>query len=81
MMINLWDYQEARKIRLVDVDDEVFIGYVIDITDAEEYMYDETDDIENFEDGITLKVGEKHIEFMQSEIKLIEVLEWEKWEN
>ena len=80
-MINLWDYQEARKIRLVDVDDEVFIGYVIDITDAEEYMYDETDDIENFEDGITLKIGEKLIEFMQSEIKLIEVLEWEKWDD
>ena len=80
-MINLWDYQEARKVRLVDVDDEVFIGYVIDITDAGEYMYDETDDIENFEDGITLKIGGKHIEFMQSEIKLIEVLEWEKWNN
>ena len=80
-MINLWDYQEARKIRLVDVDDEVFIGYVIEITDSEEYMYDETDDIENFEDGITLKIGEKLIEFMQSEIKLIEVLEWEKWDD
>ena len=47
-MINLWDYQEARKIRLVDVDDEVFVGYIIDITDAEEYMCDETDDIEDF---------------------------------
>lgn len=80
-MINLWDYQEARKIRLVDVDNEEFIGYVIEITDSEEYMYDETDDIEAFEDGITLEVGEKHIEFMQSEIKLIEVLEWEKWES
>ena len=80
-MINLWDYQEARKIRLVDVDDEVFIGYVIDITDSEEYMYDETDGIENFEDGITLKIGESLVEFMQSEIKLIEVLEWERWKN
>lgn len=75
------DYQEAKKIRLIDVDGEEFIGYVVDVTDSEEYMYDEIDDIENFEDGITLKVGEKHIEFMQSEIKLIEVLEWEKWEN
>lgn len=79
-MINLWDYQEARKIRLVDVDDEVFIGYVIDITDAEEYMCDEENDKNNFEDGITLKIGESLVEFMESEIKLIEVLEWEKWE-
>lgn len=73
-MINLWQYQNAKKIRLTDVDGSVFVGYVSEITDAEEYMFD-IDDEDRYEDGITLKIGDIFVEFMQSEIKSIEVLE------
>lgn len=64
------DYQEARKIRIIDSNDTVFTGYEVDETDAEENM-DET----TKEDVITITTGGTHIEFMQSEIKSIEVLE------
>jgi hypothetical protein len=74
-MINLWEYKDANKIKLIDVDDEEFVGYVDEITDSEEYMYDDEEDPKNFEDGITLKIGESLVEFMQSEIKSIEIIE------
>jgi len=74
-MINLWEYKDAKKIKLIDVDGEEFIGYVDEITDSEEYMYDDKEDPKNFEDGITLKIGESLVEFMQSEIKAIEIIE------
>ena len=56
-MINLWEYKDAKKIKLIDVDGEEFIGYVDEITDSEEYMYDDKEDPKNFEDGITLKIS------------------------
>ena len=36
-MINLWQYQDASKIRITDIDGQEFIGNVVDITDAGEY--------------------------------------------
>lgn len=69
-MINLWKYQEAKKIKLTDVDDEVFVGTVLDVTDSSEYADEEID-----EDGITIDIDGRHIEFMQSEVKEIEILE------
>ena len=74
-MINLWKYQEAKKVKIIDVDGEEFIGYVDEITDAEEYMYDENEDKNDFEDGITLRIGESLVELMQSEIKTIQIIE------
>lgn len=68
-MINVWDYQEANRVRLVDIDNDEFTGNVIDVTDAEEFMDGTT------EDTLTIEVDGKHIEFLQSEIKAIEQLQ------
>lgn len=74
-MINLWEYREAKRIKLIDIDGDEFVGYVSEVTDAEEYMFDDTDNKDDYEDGITLKIGESFVEFMQSKIKSIEILE------
>lgn len=74
-MINLWQYQDAEKIKIIDADGQEFIGYIDEITDAEEYMYDDREETSNFEDGITLVIGKELVEFMQSEIKSIEIIE------
>lgn len=74
-MINLWQYQDAEKIKITDIDGQEFIGYIDEITDAEEYMYDDREETSNFEDGITLVIGKELVEFMQSEIKSIEIIE------
>ena len=68
-MINLWDFQDAQKVKIVDVDDVEFIGTVIDVTDSEEYA-----DEDITENGITISFDGNHIEFMQSEIKSIEII-------
>lgn len=68
--INLWRYQEAKKIKITDINDQEFVGNVVDVTDAEENMDDSVK-----EDAITVSVNKAHIEFMQSEIKSIEALE------
>jgi len=73
-MINLWQYKDAKKVKLTDEDGKEFVGYIDEITDAEEYICDE-ENTENLEDGITLKIGESLVEFMQSEIKSIEIIE------
>ena len=69
-MINLWQYQDAIKIRITDIDEQEFIGNVVDITDAGEYADEEIQ-----ENGITISLNGNHIEFMQSEIKSIEIIE------
>lgn len=68
-MIDLWKYQDVNTIKITDIDDNEYTGNVIDVTDSEEYM---NDDIK--EDGITIASAGKHIEFMQSEIKSIEII-------
>ena len=68
-MINLWTYQDAKKVKLTDIGGKQYLGTVIDITDSEEYA----DDV--LEDGITLLLDGEHVEFMQSEIKSIEIVE------
>lgn len=69
-MIKLWDYKDAKKVKIVDVDDFEFIGNVIDITDSEEYA-----DEDITETGITISFDGNHVEFMESEIKSIEIIE------
>ncbi len=69
-MTNVWKYAEAERIRITDIDGDMFEGKVTDVTDREERS-----DLEKQEDGITLWTDDnKLIEFYQSEIKLIEVL-------
>jgi len=69
-MINLWKYQDAKRIKLTDIDGQEFVGRIVDITDAGEYA---DEDIQ--ENGITISANGAHIEFMQSEIKSIEIIE------
>ena len=69
-MINLWQYQDATKIRITDIDGQEFIGNVVDVTDAGEYANEEIQ-----ENGITISSNGNHIEFMQSEIKSIQIIE------
>ena len=35
-MIDLWKYQDARTVKIIDVDGTEFFGLVTDVTDAEE---------------------------------------------
>ena len=68
-MINLWKYQDVKTVKIIDIDDDEFIGEVIDVTDSEEYADDNIT-----ETGITISFDGNHVEFMQSEIKSIEII-------
>lgn len=65
-MVNIWDFTNARKAKLTDLNGQEFVGDVVAIFDKEE-TYD-------VEDSIDLCVNGVIIGFMQSEIKNIEVL-------
>lgn len=65
-MINIWPYEYCGKVKIVDVDGVVFIGEAQEITDASDRAENEKS-----EDGITLNVDGKLIEFYQSEIATI----------
>ena len=67
-MVNIWDFTNARKVRLTDLNGQGFVRDVVAIFDKEE-TYD-------FEDSIEFCVNGVIIGFMQSEIKNIEVLKW-----
>lgn len=66
-MVNIWDYRNANKVKLVDISGKEWVGYVIDLTDQEE-------DEEATEDSITIRVDGDYIGFYESEITSIEVL-------
>lgn len=66
-MINVWPYEYCGKVRIVDIDGNVFVGEAQEITDASDRSEDE-----KAEDGITINVSGKLIEFYQSEIASIE---------
>lgn len=66
-MVNIWDYQNANKIKLTDISGKEWVGYVIVLTDQEE-------DEEATEDSITIRVDGDYIGFYESEITSIEVL-------
>lgn len=66
-MINVWQYEYCGKVRIVDIDGNVFVGEAQEITDASDRSEDE-----KVEDGITINVSGKLIEFYQSEIASIE---------
>lgn len=69
-MINLWECEYANKVRLVDNDGIEYIGSAQEVTDIDERSEDEKQEI-----GITLCINNMPIEFYESDIKSIEVLE------
>lgn len=66
-MINLWEYEYCGKVRVVDIDGNLFTGEALEVTDAGEHS-----ELEKQEDGITIQSNGKLIEFYQSEIVSIE---------
>ena len=66
-MINVWPYEYCGKVKIVDIDGTVFIGEAQEVTDASERAEDE-----KAEDGITVNISGKLVEFYQSEIASIE---------
>lgn len=71
-MINVWDYQNAKRIKIICDDGQIFSGSVCIINDVE----DEDEDYGLGEDSITLWVNDiQPMTFVQSEIVAIEVLE------
>ncbi|MGN1479668.1 MAG: hypothetical protein ACI4XH_07870 [Acutalibacteraceae bacterium] len=68
-MINLWNYKDVETVRIIDNNGNEYEGDIIDITDSEEKS-----DLEFPEDSITIVFNDEHIEFNQSEIKLIKVI-------
>lgn len=67
-MVNIWEFANAKKVKITDIDDKEFIGDIAAIFDKEE-TYDD-------EDSIDIRVDSEHIiGFMQSEIKSIDILD------
>ena len=66
ILINIWKYQDADKVIITDIDNKMYIGNVVEVIDAEEKS-----DIEKSEDSIVIDISGTHIEFLQSEIKVI----------
>lgn len=53
-MINLWDYNDAKIIRLTTNDNSVYEGKIIELTEKEEQS-----DLCPFEDSIALSVKKR----------------------
>ena len=67
-MVNVWDYNSARNVRLTCVDGEVYEGLVLEVCESEE------DGMQ--EDSITIEVKDgRIIGFGASEIEKIEQIE------
>lgn len=66
-MVNIWDFANAKKVKLTDINGQEFAGDIVAMFDKEE-TYDN-------EDSIDLSVNDSIIGFMQGEIKNIEVIE------
>lgn len=69
-MVDILKYKDAKIIEITDIDDEVFSGEVVEVIFPEEKT-----DIEEQEYSIVLRVGNTEIEFLQSEIKNIDLME------
>ncbi len=67
-MINIWDYADANKVKIIDINDKEYEGKVVCITDTEE-TYDDK------EDSITIEIKGEYIGFLQSEIKEIKIID------
>lgn len=66
-MVNLWNYY-GERVRITDMDNEVFIGDVLDVASAE--------DVEGDEDDLSLELDNGMIYgFSPSGIQNIEIIE------
>lgn len=63
-MINIWDYANAKKVKIIAIDGNEYTGNVVDISDVEEN--------EREEDDITIYCKGEYVAFMPSEIVSIE---------
>lgn len=64
-MVNVWDFVNAKKVKITDVDGNITVGGVVCVMDSEENG--------EGEDDITVQVNKDTIiGFLQSEIKNIE---------
>ncbi|MBQ6264474.1 MAG: hypothetical protein IJK60_03405 [Clostridia bacterium] len=69
-MTNLLLYEDCERIKITDIDGEVFEGYVTDVLCKEEQS-----DLCKQEDEISILTDDKrYLGFYQSEIKDIEII-------
>lgn len=66
-MVNIWEFANAKKVKITDIDGKEFIGDIVAMFDKEE-TYDD-------EDSIDISVNDVIVGFLQSEIKSIEMIE------
>ncbi|NLB62007.1 MAG: hypothetical protein GX802_06305 [Clostridiales bacterium] len=71
IMVDIWKYQDAKRLIITDIDGVKFIGTLGDLFSVE----DEADEYGFDEDNLTLWVNGQPISFKQSEITKVEVLE------
>lgn len=69
-MINLWSFADAERIKITDIDGDVFIGNIVDITDS-----GERSDLEPEEDCITIATEKGNVQFENAEILKIDILD------
>ena len=67
-MVDLFQFQFAERVRIIDIDGDEFVGKVIDIADRE-------DTIDGEYDEITISVDGTYIGFTSAEISSIEEVE------
>jgi hypothetical protein len=70
ILIDILKYKDAKTVEITDVDDVVFSGEVVEVIFPEEKT-----DLEEQEYSIVLRDGNTEIEFLQSEIKRIDLIE------
>lgn len=64
-MVDVWNYVNSKKVKITDIDGEIFVGDVVCVMDSEENGTNE--------DDITIQINkETIIGFSQSEIESIE---------
>ena len=69
--MNLFDYENAKRIKLVDIDHEEWIGTVEDVISGE----DNNDGVESIVVRSELVEKYKVVEFPKNEIKSIEIID------
>ena len=78
VMINIWDYRDANRIKITVLSGQVFIGELVCIDDASDLdiAFDDPEDMLSIQTDDGRAVG-----FRQSEIVEIERLEERGWRN
>lgn len=70
-MIDLYQYEYAGRVCLIDVNGKEWIGEACDMTDSEDQS-----DLCKSEDSLTIMTDDgKYVDFYASEVKNIEVIE------